>query len=256
MNICMSQADTAHEQWAYLKKNFLDNKDHDVLDRLQSEWVPCKQGPEQTFLDRSAAFHHLQKQLQDLGDKLATSEQYVFAIFKRSLNTIFAEILRPLEVVRGGLTYKEARTELLCLEVGGKVYSTIPSMQMAGGQSVGMISDTNRPNPQGVTRQAKGKNTTCSNCGRRNHTADKCLIHIVCHSCGGKGHYQRDCKKKVIQQKRPDVQFKGFCDYSGQYGHKARDAQGKIACESLNERSGWRRGGPRRTKLSRSTGTS
>ena len=32
MNICNSQAEPANERWTYLRKNFLENKDHDILD--------------------------------------------------------------------------------------------------------------------------------------------------------------------------------------------------------------------------------
>ena len=116
LNICGSQAETASERWAYLKANFLENRDHDVLDTLQGQWVLCKQGPEQPLLEHAATFHSLKKQLVDLGAVLASNERYVYTIIKQSLNVTFSEILRPLEVVNRDYIYEQARMELIWLE--------------------------------------------------------------------------------------------------------------------------------------------
>ena len=151
--------------------------------------MQCKQGPEQPFLEHSAAFHHLRNQLQDLGDALAKDERYLYAIFKRSLNSTFSEILCPLEVVKGGMSYEEAQMELIRLEVGGKVYATIPTVQLAGAPAVGMVSDAARSGGWSGSRPAGGNALArgCAKCGKNNHATDKCLNHIVCHKCDKRG---------------------------------------------------------------------
>jgi hypothetical protein len=176
-NIAEETGDTPAAMWRTLSGMFLDKQDKDALSNAHTALLQCKQGPEQTFLEHSGNFNHALRLLRDLKDEVVKNEVYVYTLFKQSLNLQYSEILRPLEVTHAGLTYKQAREELLRLELAGQIYTTmsVPSANVAQQQM------KQQPKQQGSKQQSGNTQTksqqkwkTCYNCGSKNHRVAQC----------------------------------------------------------------------------------
>ena len=132
-NIIETSQDTPYEMWKVLQEMFLAKHDDEALSNAQSALLQCKQGPTDSILEHSGRFNKIVRLLHDLDDTHVKDDKYVYTIFKQSLNITYAEVFRPVEVTKGCMTYKEARQELLRLELAGKVYATMstPSANVA-----------------------------------------------------------------------------------------------------------------------------
>ena len=136
---------------------FLAKQDKEALSNAQSALLQCKQSPEESFLHHSGNFNKIVRLLRDLGDTHVQDEDYVFMIFKQSLNMTYSEVLRPIEVTNTELTYDGARQELLCLELAGKVFTTmsIPGANIATSTPY-IQNQTQSSNMQATVRRLAG----------------------------------------------------------------------------------------------------
>ena len=233
-NICDSSQDTPHAKWTRLRTLFLDINEKEFLSNARTNLLECKQGPDVDIVEHTGEFNNRLRILRDLKDKSVEDPDWVFTIFKESLNITYHEILRPMEAHKRDLDYDTARTELLRLQLAHQVYKTVPIAQPSANVAV---SHRNRNNNSGNRRNTNTFSGNCNSCGKYGHRSSECRSKnsasndSTCFKCGETGHIARHCNSQGVKN---SSNYKGFCPFCGVRGHKDRE-NGVPQCPKLKQ---------------------
>jgi len=92
-NICDSSQDTPHAKWTRLRTLFLDVNETEFLSNARTNLLECKQGPDVDIVEHTGEFNSRLRILRDLKDKSVEDPDWVFTIFKASLNITYTKFL-------------------------------------------------------------------------------------------------------------------------------------------------------------------
>ena len=223
-NITRNSGDSPYVKWKELEAIFLNRQDTEVLTNAQTALITCKQGPEQSILEHTGNFNKAMRLLRDLKDTHVEDGNYVLCLFKQSLNLVYTEVLRPVEITNPTITYDEARQELLSLELAGKVFTVVNSPGANVASSAPVVKSNINYGPRQQHQLGKSHKGKERQQGRSSN--------IQCYKCNEYGHVQADCESRQqstnqVEQEKRSPYYKGYCCNCGKYGHHGNNCNKK-----------------------------
>ena len=135
---------------------FRSCQDTEMLTNAQTCLIRCKQGPEQSILEHSGNFNKAVRLLADLDNIHVKDDKFVLCLSEQSLNMVYTEVFRPVEITTPEISYDGARQELLRLELAGKIFSAVNPPGAHVASSAPVMQAPTQQGRGGRSQQGKG----------------------------------------------------------------------------------------------------